>query len=156
MSTHWGDEGIEALNSTQIKYSKLMNELGVDVVLGTHAHRIQKVEWLKNGNGNKTLVYYGTGNFVHNMLTPITYLEGMASFEFVKDGDKKYIDNARFTPLVMHLERTNHGYDGSVYKLSDYTVDMANKHIEMYGNGQGVLNMYNETIKRLVPEEFLN
>lgn len=156
VSTHWGDEGVEDLSSQQIKFAKLFNEQGVDLVVGTHAHRIQKSEWLQAQNGKKTLIFYGTGNFVHNMLKPTTYLEAMVSCDFVIDGNKKYISNAKFTPLVFHLERTNFGYDGSVYRLDKYPIDLANKHIEMYGQGQYNINLYKDTLKRLVPADMLD
>lgn len=156
VSTHWGDEGIEALSAQQVKFAKIFNDLGVDMVIGTHAHRIQKTEWLTNNNGKKTLVFYGTGNFVHNMLRPTTYLEAMVSCDFVVDGNKKYIKNAKFTPLVFHLERTNFGYDGAVYRLDKYPIDLANKHIEMYGQGQYNINLYKEKLKELVPAQMLD
>lgn len=156
VSVHWGEEGIENLDGTQMKYATLFNDLGVDVVLGTHAHRIQKVEWKKNESGNKTLIYYGTGNFVHNMLRPITYLEGMASWTFVKDGNKKYIENAKFTPLVFHLERGKYGFEGSVYRLDKYPLELANKHIEMWGNGSYHINNFKSIVNRLVPAEMID
>lgn len=156
VSVHWGEENIEDIDGYQKKYSALFNELGVDVVLGTHAHRIQKAEWLKNKNGKKTLIYYGTGNFVHNMLTSKTYLEGMASWTFVKNGEKKYIDNPKFTPLVFHLERGPYGYEGSVYRLDKYPMELANKHIEMWGNGKYHINMYKQTVEKLIPKEMID
>lgn len=156
VSTHWGTEGVEALDFTQKKFAKLFNDLGVDVVLGTHAHRIQKVEWMTNPEGKKTLVYYGTGNFVHHMIPPINFLEGMATWTFVKDGDKKYIENPKFIPLVFHIERNQYGYDGSVYKLSDYPVELANKHSNLRHSGNYYLNVYKNTVNRLIPQEFLN
>lgn len=156
ISVHWGEEGIEQLDSIQQKYGNLFSELGVDVVLGTHAHRIQKVEWKENSSGKKTLIYYGTGNFVHNMLKPTTYLEGMASWTFVKDGSKKYIDNAKFTPLVFHLERGAYGFEGSVYRLDEYPIELANKHIEMCGNGSYYLNIFKNTVDSLVPKEMID
>lgn len=155
VSCHWGEEGVQALDDTQKKYSKLFNDLGVDVVVGTHAHKIQTVKWLENKDKKRTLVYYGTGNFVHNMLTPITYLEGMASFDFVKDGNKTYIDKAKFVPLVFHLERNQYGLDGSVYRLDKYPMDLANRHIEMYGNGAYHVENYRNIVKSLIPDEFL-
>lgn len=155
VSCHWGEEGVQALDDTQKKYSKLFNDLGVDVVVGTHAHKIQSVKWLENKDKKRTLVYYGTGNFVHNMLTPITYLEGMASFDFVKDGNKTYIDKAKFVPLVFHLERNQYGLDGSVYRLDKYPMDLANRHIEMYGNGAYHVENYRNIVKSLIPDEFL-
>lgn len=154
-SAHWGEEGQLPINFDQVRYSKLFNELGVDVVLGTHAHRIQKVEWLENNRGEKTLVYYGTGNFVANMIGANTYLEGMAKFDFVKKGKKKYIDNPKFVPLVFHLEANQYGYDGSVYKLDEYPVELANRHLYMRGAGAYNIEVYKNSINSIIDKEFL-
>jgi len=156
VSAHWGEEGQLPINSVQQKYSKIFNDLGVDVVVGTHAHRIQKVEWLENDKGEKTLVYYGTGNFVANMIGSNTYLEGMATFDFVRDGDKKYIDRPKFVPLVCHLEANKYGYDGSVYRLDEYPVELANRHLYMRGMGAYGLEMYKNSIRQIISPEFLD
>lgn len=156
VSAHWGEEGIEEIDSTQRKFAKLFNDLGVDAVIGTHAHRIQKAEWLKNSNGKDTLIYYGTGNFVHNMLGAHTYLEGMPSWTFVKDGDKTYIENAKFTPLVFHLERNQYGLDGSVYRLDKYPLELANKHIEMKSAAGYHMETYKDSVNRLIPKDMID
>lgn len=156
ISVHWGDEHFHNLNKTQIKFAKLFNDLGADLVLGSHAHVIQKSEWLQNKDGKKTLVYYGTGNFVHNMLGADPYLEGMASWTFVKNGDKKYIENAKFTPLVFHLERNQYGLDGKVYRLDKYPVELANKHFAMAGSGKYNLDNFQNIVKNLIPEDMLD
>ncbi len=156
VSVHWGDENYHSLNQEQIKFAKLFNDLGVDLVLGSHAHVIQKAQWLKNQAGKKTLVFYGTGNFVHNMLGADTYLEGMASWTFVKDGEKKYIENAKFTPLVFHLERNQYGLDGKVYRLDKYPLELANKHFAMHSAGQYHLNNYKKLVKTLIPKDLLD
>lgn len=156
VSAHWGEEGIQSLDGFQTKYSKLFNELGVDVVLGAHVHKIQKVEWLTNKENKKTLVYFGLGNFVHNMLGANTYLEGMGSWTFVKYGDKKYIENAKFTPLVFHLESNQYGLDGSVYRLDKYPLELAKKHITMYNGAPYILQNFKNMVRNLVPKEMID
>lgn len=156
VSAHWGEEHVHSLNETQIKFAKLFNDLGVDVVLGSHAHVIQKSEWLTNKDGKKTLIYYGMGNFVHNMLGADTYLEGMASWNFVKKGSKKYIEEAKFTPLVFHLESNQYGLDGKVYRLDKYPLELANRHFAMYGAGKYNLENYQNIVKNLIPEDMLD
>lgn len=156
VSVHWGDEHVEEITPLQKKYASLFSELGVDAVLGTHAHIIQKAQWLTNSDGKKTLVYYGTGNFVHNMLGARPYLEGMASWNFVKKGNKKYIENAKFTPLVFHLESNKYGYDGKVYRLDEYPVELANRHITFGGAGNYNLQVFRNTVKRLIPEDMID
>ena len=154
--THWGDENVEELSKQQKYFAQLFNELGVDAVVGAHVHRLQKVQWLTNKNGKKTLIYYGLGNFVHQQLGATPYLEGMAKFDFVKDGDKKYISNAKFTPLVFHIQYDNYGYDGSVYRLDKYPIELAKKHYIIGRNVNGIMANYINTIHRLVPSDMID
>lgn len=89
------------------------------------------------------------------MIGAHTYLEGMASFDFVKKGNDKYIDNPKFIPLVCHLEANQYGYDGSVYRLDEYPVELANRHLYMRGAGAYNIELYKNSVNSIVPKEFL-
>lgn len=41
---HWGSEAADQVNKTQKKICALLQEEGVDVILGTHPHSVQKME----------------------------------------------------------------------------------------------------------------
>lgn len=56
---HWGTEGSTCPNERQVETVKVLKDAGVDVIVGTHAHRPQGSGW----NG-RTFVGYGTGNFI--------------------------------------------------------------------------------------------
>lgn len=60
---HWGAEYIREPNSIETQYAKKMAEAGVDIILGTHPHVLQKIEWIETEN-RKTLVAYSLGNFI--------------------------------------------------------------------------------------------
>ena len=60
---HWGEEYTRQPNSTEKQYAKKMAEAGVDVILGTHPHVLQKIEWIETEE-RKTLVAYSLGNFI--------------------------------------------------------------------------------------------
>jgi len=134
VSCHWGDEYDTKGNSFQKEYAKLLADLGVDVVLGTHSHTLQPVEWVEGKDGHKTLVAYSLGNFVSGMMEEETQLEGMLSFDLKKVDNTCSIENVVLTPLVNHYEITNlgdaygtrHGF--TVYRLKDYSEEMAKKH----------------------------
>lgn len=134
VSCHWGDEYDTSANAFQKKYAKLFADLGVDVVIGTHSHTLQPVEWVEGKEGHKTLVAYSLGNFVSGMMEEETQLEGMLSFDLKKDGNQKSIENVVLTPLVNHYEITNlkdaYGtrQNFTVYRLKDYSEELANKH----------------------------
>ncbi|GAB46937.1 CapA family protein [Mobilicoccus pelagius] len=56
---HWGTEGSTCPNERQVETARILRDAGVDVIVGTHAHRPQGAGW----NG-RAFVGYGTGNFV--------------------------------------------------------------------------------------------
>lgn len=56
---HWGTDYTDCPNALQRSTARALAEAGADVVLGTHAHRVQGAGWL-----GRTYVDYGLGNFV--------------------------------------------------------------------------------------------
>lgn len=134
VSCHWGNEYDTEPDAFQKKYAKLFADLGVDVILGTHSHTLQPVEWVEGKDGHKTLVAYSLGNFVSGMMEEDTQLEGMLSFDLKKEDNRCSIENVILTPLVNHYEITNlkdaYGtrQNFTVYRLKDYTEELAKKH----------------------------
>lgn len=66
---HWGEEYQTEANSTQKKMAQALCELGVDVIVGNHAHVPQPIELLTSttDENQKTLCLYSMGNSVHNI-----------------------------------------------------------------------------------------
>ena len=135
VSAHWEDENISAPNDFQKKYAKLFADLEVDVVIGEHPHVIQPVTWVTGENGNKTLVVYSLGNFLSGMLGIDNIVSGMIQFDFVKNADSNdiSIENVEWVPLVTHYtgvasDILNTRKNFTVYKLSDYTEELASQH----------------------------
>ncbi|WP_200941929.1 CapA family protein [Angustibacter sp. Root456] len=56
---HWGTDYTTCPNPLQRRTAAALAEAGADVVVGTHAHRVQGAGWLGD-----TYVAYGLGNFV--------------------------------------------------------------------------------------------
>ncbi len=91
---HWGDEYQTTQNSTQSAMAQRLCDLGVDVIVGNHAHVPQPVELLTNSadETQKTLCIYSTGNAVSNIYEtskfPKNTEDGMLfSFTFAKYTD---------------------------------------------------------------------
>lgn len=136
VSAHWGEENEFAPSDYQKHFAQLFASLGVDVVIGTHPHVIQPIEWLNGQDGKKTLVAYSLGNFLGGMLSVDNAISGMLKFDFVKDKKTKKIniENVVWEPLIIHFEgdqnnilenRSNY----KVYKVSDYTDKLAENHV---------------------------
>ena len=63
---HWGTEYSLQPDSMQKKWTEIFVRNGVDLVIGTHPHVIEPVEWVTDETtGNQTLVYYSLGNYVN-------------------------------------------------------------------------------------------
>lgn len=134
VSAHWGEEYETSANSFQKKYAQIIADAGADVIIGTHSHTLQPVEWIEGESGNKTLVAYSLGNFVSGMMEEITQLGAMISLDFVKDEGVLKIENVVLTPLANHytIETLADAYgtrdNFTVYRLKDYTEDMSSEH----------------------------
>ena len=66
---HWGDEYKTSPNSWQKKIGQQLCNMGVDVIVGGHAHVVQPIEVLTNENDpdRNTLCLYSLGNAVSNI-----------------------------------------------------------------------------------------
>ncbi|MBE6573170.1 MAG: CapA family protein [Ruminococcaceae bacterium] len=125
VSIHWGVENVYSPNTEQQSLAQMMCDEGVDVIIGTHPHVIQPVEWISSDNGNKTLCIYSLGNFVATMTQPGNMVGGMASFELVKKGDDITVENVIFEPVIHHFGPSY--YNSRLYYLSDYTDELASQ-----------------------------
>ena len=91
---HWGDEYKTTPNSWQKKIAQGLCNLGVDVIVGGHAHVVQPIEVLTNENDatRSTLCLYSLGNAVSNIrkssTRPVHCEDGMLfSFTLAKYSD---------------------------------------------------------------------
>lgn len=134
VSCHWGQEYDHEPNDFQKEYAKYLSNLGVDVILGTHSHTLQPIEWIENQKGHRTLVAYSLGNLISGMIEKETQLGGMLSFEIVKKNDCIRIEKVVLIPIVNHYQSYQkndllHSRFGfTVYRLKDYTENLASKH----------------------------
>lgn len=133
VSAHWGDEYQDNINTMQENYAKLMTNLGVDLVVGTHPHTIQPAHWYTNTEGHKTLVLYSLGNFVSGQKEEKSMYEGMFGCDFVMKDGKKSIENTKWIPLInyyqAHTKTANtidNFSDVRVYKASQFTPELSN------------------------------
>lgn len=120
---HWGTEYVHQPDQLEQKWTKIFVDNGVDLVIGTHPHVIQPVEWLENESGHKTLIFYSLGNFVSIQDKIDTMLGGMAKVRVLKENGQVTIDNYEFVPLVTHILWGKGQI--TTYKLSDYNNELA-------------------------------
>lgn len=146
---HWGTENSHEISDYQREYTKLFSDLGVDIVIGCHPHVLQPVEWVVNETtGRKMIVYYSLGNFISHQIELNQLCGGMAQLTIEKHGDEITISGAKLVPIVCHYNRDDNGkFKFDVYKLGDYTDDLAESHSQSGGTVEYYTNLVNEVIK---------
>lgn len=151
---HWGTENSHDISDYQEEYTKLFSDLGVDIVIGCHPHVIQPVKWVENKEtGKKMLVYYSLGNFISHQIELDQLCGGMAEITIEKKDEQIEISTAKFVPIVCHYNRNESGkFQFNVYKLADYTNDLADSHSQT----GGTVEYYTELCRDVVDEELLD
>ena len=85
VAMHWGDEYTNTPTNSEREIAQYLSELGVDLVIGTHPHVVQPIEYV-----GETLVIYSLGNFISNQLVlglnPAIGL--MVGVDITVDGDE--------------------------------------------------------------------
>ena len=88
---HWGSEYNDDISKTQTQIVSLLKKNGVDVIIGTHPHTLQPVEFDK---GAGTLVAYSLGDFFGDANRGATNYSVILDLEITKD------DNAGTTKVT--------------------------------------------------------
>lgn len=157
---HWGEENHTSISDEQKEYAALFVECGADVIIGSHPHVIQTMEWLTAADGRQVFCAYSLGNLVSMMDHENNMLGGVLKFDIVSDrGEHPYVTNVRFDPTVyFYLYSPGSGkdwFDNKIYYLKDFTSDLAAKHgVRHYSHSLKVANMY-KLVKKQIPAEFL-
>ncbi len=155
VSAHWGNEYTHEPTDAQRELAKKLSLWGADVIIGTHPHVIQPVEYITNSDGRKTLVAYSLGNFISAQNRGPRMLGGMLSFDIVKNNTTGEIafENVKFSGVVTH-----YGYNYSnirVYPLADYTEELASKHGVISKTSDFSLQYLYDILNEVIDKQFL-
>ena len=63
---HWGDEYVISPNSTQRGLADWLHASGADIVVGSHPHVVQPVEYTMTAGDTTGITVYSLGNFISN------------------------------------------------------------------------------------------
>lgn len=107
---HWGSEYNDDISDTQKSIVNLMKKQGVDVIIGTHPHTVQAIEYDELAG---TLVAYSLGDFFGDASRGGTNYSIILDVEITKDsstGTTK-VTNYSYTPIYTVSEvETADGY----------------------------------------------
>ncbi len=140
---HWGTEYQPEPSKYQRKFAAEIAEAGADLIIGTHPHVPQPVEWLDTEDGRRVLCYYSLGNYVSTQDRKECLLGGMAWVTFHVTEDGVYIaeEPTGMLPIVCHYTSPPTRLK-RVYLLEEYTEELAVRHgITHHSNGTVSLHL---------------
>jgi len=101
---HWGLEYDTIPSATQTELAEYFFSIGVDLLIGSHPHVLQKMVWQKNiTEGNDEIIVYSLGNFVSNQRKPDTDGGSMVRIEIAGNADSSWITNAGYYLTWVHV-----------------------------------------------------
>lgn len=140
VSMHWGNEYVYEPSWYQEDAAKFLSEQGVDIIIGTHPHVIEPVEYVGD-----TLVIYSLGNLVSAQEEEDTRVGMMVSLDINKhvEDNKKTIE---INNIKTDLTWTYHqGYRNfkviPFYKLND---DLLYNYQNIYEKYKKIINPKND------------
>lgn len=95
---HWGSEYNETVSSTQESIVSLLQKRGVDVIIGTHPHLVQKIDYNETTG---SLVAYSLGDFFGDAQRGGTNYSIILDLEITKDlsTGKTRVTDYSYTPI---------------------------------------------------------
>ena len=123
---HWGSENNDTISSTQESIVKLLQKNGVGLIIGTHPHLVQKIDYNESAG---TLVAYSLGDFFGDAARGGTNYSIILDVEITKDNVKgtTRVTGYSYTPIytvtksqsadgfqrVVRIEQAMQAYDGN-------------------------------------------
>lgn len=108
-SVHWGTEYSTTPNDKQNELADFLFQNGVNIILGTHPHVLQKMEkrtvTLEDGTTQDGFIIYSLGNFISDQNAKNTRTSIILDLQITKHTDDTItIDNVSYTPIYMYKD----------------------------------------------------
>ena len=111
---HWGSEYNDTISETQEKIRDLMLEEGVSVIIGSHPHTVQKIDFDKDAG---TLIAFSLGDFYGDATRAGTNYSIILDLEITKDAAAGVTKVTDFTYFPIYtLSQFEREEQNSVYK----------------------------------------
>ena len=137
VAMHWGTEYTYYLEQTQADLANFLNELGVDVIFGSHPQSLQPAETLTNSQGKDTVVFYSLGNFISSTsplerasedASNMYQISGVAKLKIIKNDKGVSVKKVHLVPIVNHFEQNYTNF--KLIPFYKYTEAQAEKHMQ--------------------------
>ena len=142
VAMHWGIEYEQDANSYQQDAAKYLERLGVNLIIGTHPHVIQPVDYI-----NDTLVIYSLGNFLssHEVINMANRVGLMTMINIEKN--KKDIKIKDVNNELLYTDYTTNHTNIRIIPFSNQEITKINNYKTIYEKYKNIVQKYNKNIK---------
>ena len=143
VAMHWGVEYEESPNSYQLDAAKYLESLGVDIIIGTHPHVIQAVDYI-----NDTPVIYSLGNFAsaHEVVNLSNRVGLMTSLKIEKNTKTNRIAIKDLENELLYMYYTPNYQDFKIVPFSKMNSDYLPNYKEVYEKYKNIVTSLNKDI----------
>ena len=145
VAMHWGIEYQLSPNDYQKDMARYLESLGVDIIIGTHPHVVQPIEWI-----NDTLVIYSLGNFIsaHEVVNISNRVGLMSSVNITKtvDNDNTSITIDNLNNELLYTYYTKSYKDIKVVPFSLIDSTYLSNYKEVYDKHKDIVQSIDNTI----------
>ncbi len=140
VAMHWGEEYVNYPVDSQKEIARYLASLGVDLVIGTHPHVIEPIEYIDD-----TLVVYSLGNFVSSQVGVERLTGLMLSLNIQKEEyhGKTTISFNDIIGTLIYTDRDN-GY--IVYPYHELTNSILNGYKTYYEKYSKIVKAYSDKV----------
>ncbi|HAG14744.1 MAG TPA: capsule biosynthesis protein [Ruminococcus sp.] len=159
VAAHWGKEDTHVVQQNVKELAEKMIKWGADVIIGTHPHTAQTMEYIERDDGSLGFVFYSLGNFISAQTDNFNMVGEMGGFDLVKDSvtGKVSVLNVKCMPVITHYDNALFG-NLRLYPYNQYSEALASQHGLPYapmGSAKSFsMDVINDIIQQNIPEEF--
>ena len=134
VAMHWGTEYTNTPTTSQKEIANYLSSLGVNLIIGTHPHVVQPIEYIDD-----TLVIYSLGNFISNQLVlgENPAIELMVGVDITLKDDKVNVDVNKKELLYAYSDNST---NFKVYPFSKLNNNILNNYKEIENKYMKIVN----------------
>lgn len=143
VSMHWGNEYQQKASAEQKRVAKYLSDLGVNIIIGTHPHVLEPIEYIGD-----TLVVYSLGNFISAQIGVERLTGALVTLDITKTVNEDRTSKISLNNLNVNLIYTyyRHFSDYHVIPYNELTENELSNYKSYYEKFSNVIRMYDESI----------
>ena len=147
VSMHWGSEYTTQVNDHQRYWSQFVADLDVDLIIGTHAHCMQPVEYVTSASGKRVPCVFGLSDIVSGWTITDTILSGIFRCDFVPQEDGTItVENLMWHPTIEWSDGSHDVWVRMLENMSDAEINANTRTPDVGNDADYLYDMVTSTI----------